>query len=372
MLDSRYRIEDTRQIISPALIVFRDLMEENLDRMIALAGRADRLRPHCKTHKIRQVTEIELAKGITKHKAATLAEVEMLALAGAKDIFLAYNLVGPNIGRAVKLLEKYPDLQFAATADHPWPVEQLSRAMSAAGKRMALLLDINTGLNRTGVTPGPEAFRLYDQISHAPGLIAGGFHVYDGHNHQPPLAERQAAVQAAWQPVMAFRDELKAAGLPVPKIVAGGTGTFPVYAAMNDPTIDLSPGTTVFHDAGYDESFQDMKFHMAAMILTRVISRPAVDRVTFDAGTKSCATDPPAGKRLVFPDIPDAQQVLQNEEHLVVKTARAADFQPGDEQLCIPRHVCPTVNLHKVAHVISGGRLVDRWEVIARDRWLTV
>ena len=67
-MDSRYKIEDASEIISPGLVVFRELVEENIDRMIQIAGRADRMRPHCKTHKIREVTEIELHRGITKHK----------------------------------------------------------------------------------------------------------------------------------------------------------------------------------------------------------------------------------------------------------------------------------------------------------------
>ena len=85
-MDASYRIEDTRQIISPALVVYRELLEANLDRMIAIAGKPDRLRPHCKTHKMPQVTRLELARGITKHKCATFAEAEMLADAGASDM----------------------------------------------------------------------------------------------------------------------------------------------------------------------------------------------------------------------------------------------------------------------------------------------
>src|SRR6478736_3519835 len=94
-MDASYRIEDTSRIISPGLIVFRELMEANLDAMIRIAGTAGRLRPHCKTHKMPQVTKIELARGIRKHKCATFAEAEMLADAGVSDIFLSYNLVGP-------------------------------------------------------------------------------------------------------------------------------------------------------------------------------------------------------------------------------------------------------------------------------------
>ena len=110
----------------------------------------------------------------------------------------------------------------------------------------------------------------------------------------------------------------------------------------------------------------------AAVLLTRVVSRPTSDRVTVDLGTKAVATDSPAGKRVVFPALPDAVHVAHNEEHLVVKTPRAGEFQPGDELLAIPRHICPTCALHKEVCVISSGKLVDRWEITARDRKLTI
>jgi D-serine deaminase-like pyridoxal phosphate-dependent protein len=141
---------------------------------------------------------------------------------------------------------------------------------------------------------------------------------------------------------------------------------------MQDPALELSPGTTVFFDAGYTEAFPDLDFDVAALLLTRVISRPAPDLVTFDLGYKACASDPPAAHRLIFPDIPDARLILQNEEHLVVQTRMAARFQPGDEQLAMPWHICPTTALHKLVHVVAGGCVVERWDVLARDRWLSI
>ena len=79
-----------------------------------------------------------------------------------------------------------------------------------------------------------------------------------------------------------------------------------------------------------------------------------------------------AGSRLEIVGLPDAKCVLQNEEHLVLQTSRANEFQPGDELLAIPRHVCPTCALHRQLFVIAGGQLVDRWNVASRDRWLTI
>jgi len=235
-----------------------------------------------------------------------------------------------------------------------------------------VLLDIDCGQHRTGVPTGPTARKLYRLIAETKGLVPGGLHLYDGHNHQTDVNERRAAVDAAWQPAAALRDELVSARLPVPRIVAGGTGSFPIFAAIDDPAIELSPGTIIFHDWGYGTTFPDLKFTPAALLLTRVVSRPTADRVTLDLGYKAVASDPPAGNRLMFPDLPDAKAVLQNEEHLVIETAQAARFQPGDELLAIPRHICPTCALHKQAYVVAGGKLVGTWQVAARDRMLTV
>lgn len=371
-MDAKYDLSDTSTILSPGLLVYREIMERNLRKMIAIAGGTGRLRPHCKTHKMPAVTRIELAMGITKHKCATFAEAEMLADCGVKDIFLAYNMVGPNIARAVAFLQKYPDVKFAVTADDALMIAALSDAMKGAGNTIHVFLDVDSGLHRTGVAAGPQAAELYQQIIDSPGLKAAGFHLYDGHNHQTNLTERTEAVRMTWEPAARLRDEFVRRGWPVPAIVCGGTGSFPVYAAMTDPAIELAPGTCVFHDSGYGATFPDMDFEPAVVMLTRVISRPAPDRVTCDLGNKSVASDPPKGQRVTFPDIPGAEQVLHNEEHLVLQTPLAERYKPGDVLLGIPKHVCPTSALHKQAYVIEGGKVVEMWDVTARDRKLTI
>lgn len=371
-MDSKYAVTDTSNILSPSMLVFREIVIRNIRKMIGIAGDVNRLRPHCKTHKMPAVTKLELELGITRHKCATFAEAEMLADCGVKDIFLAYNLVGPNIARAVKFLNKYPDVKLAVTADDSLMIAALSDAVSAAGKSIAVLLDIDPGLHRTGVLPGPQATELYQQLVDAPGIEPGGFHLYDGQNHQTDLKVRTAAVMEGWNGAARLRDEFVRRGWSVPRIVCGGTGSFPVFAKLTDPAVELAPGTCVFHDSGYGASFPDMDFEPAVVMLTRVISRPSADRLTCDLGNKSVASDPPKGQRVVFPDLPDAEQVLHNEEHLVLQTPLAERYQPGDELMAIPRHVCPTSALHKQAYVIEGGKVVDMWDVVARDRCLTI
>ena len=372
MNDSRYTIADTSQILSPGLVVFRDLVEQNLAEMIRVAGSPARLRPHCKTHKLREIVEMQLARGIAKHKCATIAEAEMLAEARVRDIFLAYNPVGPNIRRVATLVQKYPGLKLLVTADDPRPLAALGEALCAAGQTAEVLLDIDCGLHRTGIPAGPEAAQLYRQIAATKGVRPGGFHLYDGHNHQTVVAERRAAVRACWEPALALYNELTAAGLAVPRIVAGGTGSFPMFAELDHPAIELSPGTVIFHDFGYGDSFPDLNFTPAALLLTRVISRPAADRITLDLGYKALASEMPLANRLRFPDLPDAKPVLQNEEHLVLETGDAGRYAPGDELLAIPKHICPTCNLQQQVFVVAGGRHIGNWQVRARDRQLTI
>lgn len=365
-------LADTSSILSPGLVLFRELVEKNLDEMLRIAGSADRLRPHCKTHKMAQIVAMQRGRGITRHKCATLAEAEMLALAGIEDIFLAYNPVGPNVARVVRFVERYPQVRFSVAADHPRTVAALGAALESAGRQVEVLLDIDCGQHRTGVPAGPEALALYEQIAGTRGLVPGGLHVYDGHNHQTDVTERRAAVLAAVEPALSLRKELERRGLPVPRIVAGGSGSFPILAMLDEPGLELSPGTVIFHDWGYQQIFPDLPFVPAAWLLTRVISRPTPSRVTLDLGYKAVASDPPADRRVIFPDLPDARCVLQNEEHLVIETDRAPQFAPGDALWALPRHICPTCALHREVTVVSQGRVVDRWPVTARDRVLTV
>lgn len=371
-MNSAYSIADTSNILSPSLIIFRELLDRNLKTMIAIAGEVKRLRPHCKTHKMAALTKLELSLGIARHKCATFAEAEMLADAGVKDIFLAYNLVGPNIPRAARFRQKYPNVEFYVTADDPAMIAALSQSMSSAGKTIGVLLDLDTGQHRTGIADRSRATDVYRHLAESPGLRASGFHLYDGQNHQRELSDRTAAVMQGWNYATSLRDDFVQRGWPVPKIVCGGTGSFPVFAKLTDPAIELSPGTCVFHDCGYAGEFPDMDFQPAALMFTRVISRPTSDRLTCDLGYKAVASDPPKGQRVEFPDLPDAEQVLQNEEHLVLETSQAENYRPGDELLAIPRHICPTSALHKFAYVVSGGKVVETWDVTSRDRQITI
>jgi D-threonine aldolase len=366
-----YAIEDTSRIYSPALVFYKDLIRRNIARAVEMAGDPTRLRPHAKTHKTREVVRLEMEAGITKHKCATVAEAEMIAGCGAPDVLLAYPVVGPNCGRMARLARAYPGCRFSVLADNPAAVEALSQAFAAEGQTIDVLLDVDVGMHRTGIAPGPEAVALYELIARLPGLRAAGIHAYDGHIHQEDFAERQALTLKLLDPVLKLRAALEQRGLPVPRLVVGGTPTFPIHARLDLPGLECSPGTCVLHDSGYGSRFTDMTgFTPAALLLTRVISRPTPTRLTFDLGYKAVASDPPAGKRCQLLDVPDYEPVLQNEEHFVVETRAAERFQPGDAVLAVPTHVCPTCAMHQRAYVIEKGKLAGTWDIVGRDRVL--
>jgi D-serine deaminase-like pyridoxal phosphate-dependent protein len=368
-----YELVDPGAVFSPSLLFYKDLIRRNLAHALAIAGSAQRLRPHVKTHKTREIVRMALAQGVTRHKCATIAEAEMLADCGVPDVLLAYPMVGPNCGRLARLAQRYPACKFAVLADHEDGIAQLSGPMRAAGQTVDVLIDLDTGQHRTGIAPGPEVERLYERIDAAPGLRAAGLHAYDGHNHQGTREERKRAVESQLAPVLDLRSRLRGSNGEPPRLVVGGTPTFPLYASLGLPGVEYCPGTCLLHDHGYGSRFADLSgFTPAAVLLTRVISRPTRSRVTFDLGYKAVSSDPPAGKRLALLDFPEHEQVLQNEEHLVVETAAAERYRPGDVVYAIPTHVCPTVALHRQALVVENGQVIEAWDIVARDRFLTV
>jgi D-serine deaminase-like pyridoxal phosphate-dependent protein len=369
-----YALSDAATVFSPSLVFFPELIQRNIGRVLEMAGSAARLRPHVKTHKTREIARLLLDAGVTKHKCATIAEAEMLAAINTPDVLIAYHLVGPNLGRLVQLIRKFPATTFSTLIDHPDATRALSAAVAAAGVKVGVILDLDVGQHRTGIPVGEGALALYELAGSLPGLTLNGFQLYDGHNNQPDRAAREAGVRDFLAPVLDLQVKAKARGLAIPRLVCGGTPSFPVYAAMTDfPGIECSPGTFVLHDAGYGPKYPDLSgITPAAVLVTRVVSRPTADRVTLDLGNKAVAADPLLEKRVTLLDFPEYKTVGHNEEHLIVETAGAGKYKPGDLVYALPGHICPTVALHKEALVAEGGKIVGKWTVASRDRVLTV
>jgi D-serine deaminase-like pyridoxal phosphate-dependent protein len=190
---------------------------------------------------------------------------------------------------------------------------------------------------------------------------------------QTALAERLATAAGGIARVEALRAELRAQNLPVARVVWGGTPSFPVHAprAATDAALECSPGTCVLWDASSAEQTPELDFLHAAVLLTRVISRPGTGRLCLDLGHKAVASEMPH-PRAIFPALPDARAVTHSEEHLVIETARAAEFPVGTALYAIPWHICPTVALYDRVQVVRDRRVVEEWPVTARARRLSI
>lgn len=365
-----YRIENEAAVPSPALLIDMDAVEENLRRMVAMAGGTERLRPHVKTHKLPQIVQAQVGMGIVKFKCATIAEAEMTAAAGGQDVLLAMPPVGPNVPRFVELMRRFPAVKWLTIGDDAGALTALAEAACDQEMTAEVLIDLDIGQERTGIEPGPRAVALYGMLCRTPGLSPGGLHAYDGHIHHSDVEERTAACHAAWHGVERMMRDIAAGGWTAPRrLVAGGTPTFPMHAQRQG--VECSPGTCVLWDAGYAKNLPDMTFIQAAWLLTRVISRPVANRICLDLGHKSVASEMPH-PRVVFPALPDAVAVMHNEEHLVLQTPNAARFPVGSVLYAIPWHICPTVSLHSECQVVRGRRAVERWPVTARARRITI
>jgi D-serine deaminase-like pyridoxal phosphate-dependent protein len=364
-----YRISNEAEIPSPALLLYRERIDQNIRRMLEIAGDPQRLRPHVKTHKLPQLVRSQLAVGITRFKCATIAEAEMTANAGAREIMLAMPPIGPAVDRLIELMRKFPEVRFSTIVDSEEAIGELGRAARQSNLSLEVFLDLDCGMHRTGVVPGPEAGRLYRCIAGTSGLVPGGLHAYDGHLHDADLELRTQSCEAAFSSVVAFREELTRSGLSVPTLIAGGSPTFALHARHTDR--ELSPGTTVLWDFGYGDKFPELGFLPAALLLTRVISKPAGNRLCVDLGHKAVASENPH-PRVRLMELPDATAVMHSEEHLVIETPDAAQFAIGQCLHGIPRHVCPTVALHSEAWIVEAGKATERWPITARARRITV
>ena len=237
---------------------------------------------------------------------------------------------------------------------------------------LPVLIDLEVGMGRTGIAPDDTAVALAKQIAGLPNLVLDGLSAYDGQVHDNAIEDRLRSTTPGVERTLGLCDRLEALGLPVPRLVLGGTPTFPIHATLQRPGVECSPGTCTLHDIGYATRYPDLPFIPAAFLLGRVISQPRPGRLCLDLGHKAVAADPPAGSRLTLLDIPDATLSTHSEEHLVVETPCAEDYPPGTPVLALPTHICPTCALHRRAYVIEDGDLVDEWEIAVRDRVLSI
>lgn len=364
-----YKIYNTDDLISPSLLLYPDRIKKNIEKMITIVGDPNRLRPHIKTHKTAEIIQMQMAYGIQKFKCATIAEAELLATCGVADILIAMQPVGTNIKRLFRLINSFPDSKFSTIIDNPQTLKEIAAFAKSDNSTMALYIDLNTGMNRTGILPGQDARELYKNISSTVHIEAMGFHVYDGHIRNIDPEDRKIACDEALEPVIQLKQTLEKEGIKVKNIVIGGSPSFPIHAKRAG--VEVSPGTTLLWDERYASWFKDMDFLPAAVLFTRIISKPKDNLFCLDLGHKVVASEMDF-PRVRFLGMEDCEQIGQSEEHLVVRSRNSNAHKVGDCLYAIPMHVCPTVAKYPQVMIVEKGVVTDSWKIAARDHQLTI
>jgi D-serine deaminase-like pyridoxal phosphate-dependent protein len=369
MASDWYHIENIHSLDSPALVVYPDRIKENIKTLVRSIDHVKRLRPHVKTHKSAEVAQMMLEAGIEKFKCATIAEAEMLATAGAQDILLAYQPVGPKTTRLLALVHQYPNVKWACLIDDIEAARDLSYVFEQAKKQIGVYIDLNVGMNRTGILP-QDAFGLFDDCRRLKGLSITGLHAYDGHFRDKDFDTRKKGCDEAFANVKKVHEDiLKASGRNL-IIVAGGTPTYSIHSKRKD--VECSPGTYVYWDKSYEDTLQEQHYLHAALVVTRVVSTPAENTICVDLGHKAIAAENPLTNRVYFLNAPEIQPIGHSEEHMVFKTTPQKKYKVGDVLYGVPYHVCPTVALHDVANAVVGNKVTQNWTTAARKRKITI
>ena len=363
-----YRIADPDGLETPAMVVFEDLVDQNLAALCEQVGGAANLMMHVKTHKAEAIVRKQLAAGVAGFKCATLKELEMVLDAGAPEAVLAYPLVQSiKTRRFAGITADHPEQRVYATVSAPIHVSRLAEAGQAREQRLRVMVDVDAGMRRTGVAPKgvPD---LYAAIHGEEWLEAAGLHIYDGHEHFQDPSGREAAAMAHVRDLQALKEQLEAAGMPVERVVGGGSYSYEYYARTEG--FHGSPGTVTYWDINGALGKPGQPFRWAALVLCQVVDRyPDQLTITTDAGNKAVAADPALERRAWLLGHKDARLLLQNEEHAVFELPEGRLPEIGDYLLAVPGHVCPTAIRFPGCYVIDAeGAVVDYYPHTARDR----
>lgn len=363
-----YRIDNVNEIDSPALIVYKERVRQNIATAISMIGDVNKLRPHVKTNKSSDASQLMIDAGITKFKCATIAEAEMLATLSAPDVLLAYQPVGPKLSRFISLIRKYPHTKFSCLIDNIESAKNISNAAAENNIKFSMYIDINIGMNRTGIAQN-KVVELYLECKRLQDIEVEGLHVYDGHIRSENFDQRTIDCNNAYEKVADIQNYLIYKGFEV-KIIAGGSPTFPIHAKRNEA--ECSPGTFIYWDNNYSQSCAEQKFIPAALVIARIISLPDETKLCIDLGHKSIASENELNKRVFFLNAPELRFISHSEEHLVAEANEHHNYKTGYILYGLPYHICPTVALYERALVVENNEVTSEWKTIARDRMITI
>jgi D-serine deaminase-like pyridoxal phosphate-dependent protein len=369
-LDPTYVVNGFDDILTPALLVYPEVIESNIDRTLhLLEGNADRWRAHIKTAKLAFTLKMLIARGVRNFKCATTLELLTACECGAADVLLAYPTVGANARRVREIADQFPGVKISVLAENEDQIRQWQ------GSRVGIFIDINSGMNRTGIEESRAADiqSLVETVAKS-GLPFRGLHYYDGHHGGLSEPDRLTAAHFGYDRLMAIIAILESAGHSIPEVITAGTPTFPAalaYPGFRSASFvhRISPGTVVYGDATMLEQLPAAYgYKPAVLVAARVVSHPRPAIVTCDGGHKAVSADAGVPTCVVLGH-PELTGIGPSEEHLPLTVKEGAEPPPVGEVLyLLPRHVCPTVNLFDDALIIRGGAVESVERVTARGR----
>lgn len=352
-------------IPTPALLVDLDAMEDNIEQMARyFASRKAKLRPHAKTHKSPFLAWKQLEAGAIGITCAKLSEAEVLIQGGIQDILLANQVTHPSKIRRLTGLARHSRIIVAC--DSLENARDLAEAAQAAGAPLNVLIEVDVGLGRSGLRTTDDVIELARYIQGSPSLKFKGIMGYEGHCvFIKDFAARKAQGEKSNARLVAFRDALIQAGIPVDIVSAGGTGTYNIAGDFPGIT-EVQAGSYLFMDSRYLEL--DLGFKSALTVLATVVSRPEPHIAVLDAGKKAITEE--FGLPQVT-NLPGAELIRLSEEHGVLKLApEAQGLKVNDQVQLIPSHGCTTINLHDRYYGIRKGDPEITWPVAARGRFI--
>ena len=366
-----WKINSETRPDTPFLAVYEDRIRFNLERLIgAVNGDTQKLRPHIKTHKIGEILELFKIYNIKKVKCATIAEAELAAIHEIPDILLAYQPVGVKKDRWIPLIQKYPNIRFSTIVDNLESAKALSEIAEKNKLTLNIYLDLNAGMNRTGISILDQWSDLATEIISLNNIHFEGIHIYDGHL-KGSVEERNIQTSNSFAIIKKELEKIQQKVNYELKIVAGGSNTFPFYSTQEN--VECSPGTFVFWDFNYQTNLPEQEFKPALVIVGTIISKPTNKTVCVDIGYKAVSSENPIDKRLVILNDENLIPISHSEEHLVLENRGQNQYLIGDTIYAQPYHVCPTCALYDSVQVVnSENQICDEWLVVARSRKINI
>lgn len=352
-------------IDTPFLAVDLDKLEANIARMrhtiIEEAGVA--WRPHVKALKTPALAHRLIKAGAIGVTCAKLAEAEVMAAAGIDDILIANQVVGERKLSRLAMLNR--SAKVACAPDSLENAQAVAAAGRAAGAVIPVLLEVDSGMARAGVAPGEPTLALAREVAKLEGLALRGLMAWEGHT--PPIADAAAkhkAVAEAVGRLTASATLCWTAGIPVPVVSCGGTGTYWITAKLPGVT-EIQAGGGIFGDVRYRTEF-GVPHEYALTVWTTVTSRPTPTRILCDAGWKAMARYPTAP---LPTHLPAHKSLSLSAEHVTIEL-EAASARPslGERVQFLVGYSDSTVFLHDRIHAVRKGAIEAVWDLSARGK----